>query len=218
MKLARSDVLALGAAAAVGALAWFLYPALPERMPTHWSAAGEIDGYMRKPFAVLAMIALPLAGYAISGLFKTVLPRISPAGFEMDRFQNVTDIITLALTLMLGGVAALMLLAASGSDVPAVTVMKLLIGALFVVIGNYLGKVRRNFFVGIRTPWTLTSDEVWARTHRVGGWLFVLAGIAIIASAGSSRLMLPLVLLFSVGTAAVISVAYSYLVYRQLHR
>jgi uncharacterized membrane protein len=130
----------------------------------------------------------------------------------------VTDIISLALTLMLGGVAAVMLLAASGSDVPALTVMKLLIGGLFVVIGNYLGKVRRNFFVGIRTPWTLTSDEVWARTHRVGGWLFVLAGIAIIASAGSTRLVLPLVLLASVGTAALISVAYSYLVYRQLHR
>ena len=101
---------------------------------------------------------------------------------------------------------------------PALTVMKLLVGGLFVVIGNYLGKVRRNFFVGIRTPWTLTSDEVWARTHRVGGWLFVLAGIAIIASAGSSRLVLPLVLLASVGTAALISVAYSYLVYRRLHR
>ena len=101
---------------------------------------------------------------------------------------------------------------------PVVTVITLLVGGLFVVVGNYLGKVRRNFFVGIRTPWTLASDEVWARTHRVGGWLFVLAGIAIVASAGGSRQLLPVVLLASVGTAALISVAYSYVVYRKLHR
>ncbi|HEY3516205.1 MAG TPA: SdpI family protein [Gammaproteobacteria bacterium] len=218
MKLKWSDLLSLGAVGAVGALAWYLYPTFPERVPTHWNLAGEIDGYMRKPLAVLAMIALPLAGYAVGLLFNKVLPRISPAGFEMDRFENVTDIITLSLTLMLAGVAAVVLLAASGRDVPVITVVTLLTGGLLVVIGNYLGKVRRNFFVGIRTPWTLASDEVWARTHRVGGWLFVLAGIAIIASAGRSRLVLPLVLLSSVGTAALIAVAYSYLVYRQLHR
>jgi uncharacterized membrane protein len=218
MKLKWSDLLALGAVAAVGALAWYLYPVFPEHMPTHWNAAGEIDGSMRKPFAVVTMIALPLAGYAICVLFNKVLPRISPAGFAMDRFQNVTDIITLALTLMLAGVSAVVLLSASGRDAPVITVMQLLIGGLFVVIGNYLGKVRRNFFVGIRTPWTLASDEVWARTHRVGGWLFVLAGIAIIASAGSSRPLLPVVLLASVGSAALISVAYSYFVYRKLHR
>ena len=217
MRLKPSDVLCLGAVAAVGALAWYLYPAIPERMPTHWSASGEVDGYMRKPFAVLVMIALPLGGYAMHAAFK-VLPRVSPAGFEMDRFQRATDIITLAVTLMLAGVAAVVLLSASGSDVPVVTVITLLVGGLFVVVGNYLGKVRRNFFVGIRTPWTLASDEVWARTHRVGGWLFVLAGIAIVASAGGSRQLLPVVLLASVGTAALISVVYSYVVYRKLHR
>jgi uncharacterized membrane protein len=217
MKVKPSDVLCLGAVAAVGALAWYLYPAIPERMPTHWNAFGENDGYMRKPFAVLVMIALPLLGYAMHAVFK-VLPWVSPTGFEMDRFQRATDIITLAVVLMLAGVAAVVLLSASGSDVPVVTVITLLVGGLFVVVGNYLGKVRRNFFVGIRTPWTLASDEVWARTHRVGGWLFVLAGIAIIASAGGSRQLLPVVLLAAVGTAALISVVYSYVVYRKLHR
>jgi uncharacterized membrane protein len=214
MRLKPSDVLCLGAVAAVGALAWYLYGAIPERMPTHWNAAGEVDGYMRKPLGVMTLMALPLVSYAILKL----LPRISPAGFEMDRFQNVTDVINLALTLMLAGTGAVVLLAASGSDVPVITVVTLLVGGLFVVIGNYMGKVRRNFFIGIRTPWTLASDEVWARTHRVGGWLFVLAGIAIIASAGGSPRLLPVVLLASLGSAALISGAYSYLVYRKLPR
>lgn len=214
MKVKLNDVLCLGAIAAVAVLAWALYAEIPERMPTHWNVAGEVDGYMRKPFGVSMILVLPLAIY---GLFK-LLPRISPVGFEMDRFQNVTDVLNLAVTLMLCGVAVVVLLAASGTDVPVITVVTLLAGGLFVVLGNYMGKVRRNFFVGIRTPWTLASDEVWARTHRVGGWLFVLAGIAIIASAGGSRRLLPVVLLASVGSAAVISVAYSYLVYRKLHR
>ena len=100
----------------------------------------------------------------------------------------------------------------------AITVITLLVGGLFIIVGNYLGKVRRNFFIGIRTPWTLASDEVWARTHRVGGWLFVMAGIAIISSAGSPPTLLPIVLLVPICSAAVISVAYSYFVYRKLHR
>jgi uncharacterized membrane protein len=214
MKLKLTDVLCLGAVAAVGALAWYLYPTIPERMPTHWNAAGEVDGYMRKPLAILTSIAIPLVTYAVLKL----LPRISPVGFKMDHFQHVTDVINLAITLMLAGVAAVVLLAASGDDLPVITVVTLLTGGLFVVVGNCLGKVRKNFFVGIRTPWTLASDEVWARTHRVGGWLFVLAGIAIVASAGSARPLLPVVLLASVGSAALISVVYSYLVYRNLHR
>jgi uncharacterized membrane protein len=213
VKLKITDVLCLGAVVAVGVLAWYLYGAIPERMPTHWNAAGEVDGYMRKPVGVLTILLLPLVSYAI----LKVVPRISPRGFEMDRFQNVTDVINLAVTLMLAGIAAVVLLAASGSGVPVITVITLLVGGLLVVVGNYLGKVRRNFFVGIRTPWTLASDEVWARTHRVGGWLFVLAGVAIIASAGTPRL-LPIVLVGSVVSSALISVAYSYLVYRKLHR
>jgi uncharacterized membrane protein len=214
MKLRATDVLCLSAVAAVAVLAWYLYPAIPARAPTHWNAAGEVDGYMRKSLAIAASIALPLVTYSVLKL----LPRISPVGFKMDQFQHVFDVINLAITLMLSGVAGVALLAASGSDVPVITVVTLLLGGLFVVVGNYFGKVRKNFFVGIRTPWTLASDEVWARTHRVGGWLFVLAGVAIIASAWSSPPVLPFVLLASVGTASLISVAYSYLVYRKLHR
>jgi uncharacterized membrane protein len=217
MKLNIGDAVCLGAVAAVGALAWNLYPAVPDRMPTHWNAVGDVDGFMHKPIAVLSVIALPLGGYATHVIFK-LLPRISPAGFEMDRFTGVTDIITLALTLMLAGVAAAVLLSASGRDVSVITIITLLVGGLFIIVGNYLGKVSKNFFIGIRTPWTLASDGVWARTHRVGGWLFVMAGIAIISSAGGPAPVLPIVLLVPICSAAVISVAYSYFVYRKLHR
>lgn len=87
------------------------------------------------------------------------------------------------------------------------------VGVLLVVMGSFLGKVTKNFFVGIRTPWTLASDEVWLRTHRLGGKLLVLAGVATLISGllGGG----PIPLLVAVLIAAVVPVAYSYFIYRQ---
>ena len=88
------------------------------------------------------------------------------------------------------------------------------VGLLLVVLGNFMGKLTKNFFVGIRTPWTLASDEVWLRTHRLGGKLFVLAGaglfVAGLSGAGHVAILLAVVV------AAGIPVAYSYVVYRKL--
>ena len=87
-------------------------------------------------------------------------------------------------------------------------------GLLFVIIGNYLGKVRKNFFIGIRTPWTLASDEVWNRTHRIGGKLFILSGVVIWIGA-----LLGLPLTWTVGVAVglvFIPVVYSYFLYRRV--
>jgi uncharacterized membrane protein len=88
------------------------------------------------------------------------------------------------------------------------------IGLLLAVVGNFLGKVTRNFFVGIRTPWTLASEEVWMRTHRLGGRLFVLAGLAMfaLALAGGG----PIAMIVVVGAAALVSVVASYFIYRRI--
>ena len=85
---------------------------------------------------------------------------------------------------------------------------------LFVVLGNVLGKVTKNFFVGIRTPWTLASDEVWLRTHRLGGRVFVLAGLAVVLSGLAGGGVAPL--LVAVFTAAFVPIVYSYIIYRRL--
>ncbi|MEL7298668.1 MAG: SdpI family protein, partial [Pseudomonadota bacterium] len=88
------------------------------------------------------------------------------------------------------------------------------VGLLFVVLGNYMGKLRKNFFIGIRTPWTLASDEVWARTHRLGGYLFVAAGIGLMLSAfiGMNAWLITTLAL----GAGLIPVAYSFLLYRKI--
>lgn len=213
MKMKSTDVLCIAAISAVGVLAAVLYGSLPEAMPAHWDAHGTVNGYVPKTMGVAVAVGLPLAIFVV---FKA-LPALSPRGFRMGSFQPVTDIITLAITATIAGIDVAVLLAASGRNVPIPVVAQLLVGVLFIVLGNYLGKVRRNFFIGIRTPWTLASEEVWARTHRFGGPVFVIAGLALVALAWAPAAGLPVMLLGVIGGAVLAVVAYSYVVYRRLH-
>jgi immunity protein, SdpI family len=212
VRLRLSDFLSIAAILAVCALGLSLYPSLPARIPIHWNLDGAADAFGAKSWAVAMHVAVPVGVY----LLLKLLPHISPQGFRMKSFEGTMDILVLAVTLALAAMSGVALLSAAGEPVVMATLRPLILGGLFVVIGNYLGKVRKNFFVGIRTPWTLASDEVWARTHRVGGWLFVLAGIAVIATVFVPERFV-FVLLLSIGAAALISVAYSFVVYRKLH-
>jgi uncharacterized membrane protein len=111
-------------------------------------------------------------------------------------------------------VAILVLLEAKGINVYINRVIFAALGALFIVMGNYFGKIRKNFFLGIRTPWTLASDEVWARTHRLAGRLFVLLGIFMLAGI---LVTLPSWLWVGmIGVIVLVPVVYSYLAYRRL--
>jgi uncharacterized membrane protein len=216
VKIKWTDVLSVAAIVAVAALAIVLYDSLPDPMPARWDTAGVVKGYLPKTAGIAVYVAVPIVLFL---LFK-VFPAISPRGFRMASFQPVTDIIALAATVVVAGVDAAALLAASGRHVPLLVVAQLLMGGLFIVLGNYSGKVRRNYFIGIRTPWTLASEEVWARTHRFGGWVFVIAGIALVALAWApleGPAAFPLTLLGVIGVAAVVVVVYSYVVYRELY-
>lgn len=212
MRYKLCDTLSIAAILALGALAVYLYPDIPDPMPTHRDLNGAIDGVSTKAWGMTLSLMLPLLLFLVLKL----LPLISPQGFRMEKFQNVMDILVLTITLAVSGMSAMALIAATGSGVPVGTWRALILGSTFLVVGNFLGKIRRNFFVGIRTPWTLASEEVWARTHRVGAWLFMLAGLAIVFLAGDPEKFL-VVLLAAVGAAAIISVAYSFLLYWKLH-
>jgi len=201
-----TDILSLTAIASLVALAAFVY----------WNGHGVANGQMLKPTKVGVLVVLPILTFV---LFKA-LPAISPRRARMAGFQHVTNVLTLALTLLLVGIGAAVLLAMNGRDVPVPFVFLVLIGGFFVVLGNYLGKVRRNYFVGIRTPWTLASDEVWARSHRFGGWVFMIAGFVLITlawRAARAPFFMIASLLAVLVTASVVTVVHSYVVYRRLH-
>jgi len=187
-----------------------VYPDLPDPMPSHWNLHGQVDGWMPKFWGAF-LIPLVMAALWIVLL---VLPRISPRGFEMDSFARAWGFLRVAILAMLFLVGLLVLRAAKTHEPLSKRALLTALGVLFMLIGNVLGKVTRNFFVGIRTPWTLANEEVWYRTHRLAGKLFVAAGLLVAATSLAG--VGPWTILVSVGLATLVPVVYSYVIYRKL--
>ena len=195
--------------AAVVVAAW-LYPSIPEQVPSHWNAHGEVDAYLPKPWGV---VILPLAAILVFIVMR-LIPVISPKGYRTEPFANVLHIFQVAMVGFMSLVAILVLLEASGVNVHLDKFIFGALGLLFIVLGNYFGNIRKNFFLGIRTPWTLASDEVWARTHRIGGRLFVLQGLIMLA--GMFVIIPPVAFLVMVALIVLVPVGYSYVAYRKI--
>lgn len=172
MKLA---VVALFIAAV--ALSAAVYSRLPASVPIHWNAAGEVDDYAPKAIGAFLLPAIMLA---LAGVYAA-LPAISPSGFDIEGRSRAYRAILLILLVFMLAIHVFALLSAMNMARSTTAVIPLLVGALLVALGNYLPKVPRNFFIGIRTPWTLADEDVWFRTHRLGGVLFVVSGVLLMA-------------------------------------
>ncbi len=146
---------------------------LPDRIPTHWNLRGEVNGWSDKPFGILV---LPV-GSLLFLFFVLAGEWLSPVNFKVSAFRsafNYMMVICAALTLFLHT-----LVIASALQ-PQRSFARWMIGGLFLFfawLGNMLGKTRRNFWIGIRTPWTLASDTVWIATHRLGARVFMAVGM-----------------------------------------
>src|SRR5699024_8509223 len=160
MKFARSlTVSAVFFLIAVGVAVW-LYPHLPLEAPSRWNIHGEVDGYLPR-FWMAAMSPLVILGLAI---LMVILPLISPRKFAVKPFARGSTALMLVIQGFMLVVGVVTLAAGAAYAVPVPLIILLAVGALFMVRGNYMGKLRKNFFIGIRTPWTLASDAVWERT------------------------------------------------------
>jgi uncharacterized membrane protein len=190
------------------------YASLPAdaQVPIHWGPDGQPDGYAGK---AIGLFLLPAIAAAVAAVFW-VLPRIEPRRANLERSGKAYAATWIGVMLLLGGLHLLAISVAMGADLDLTRIVLMGTGALFIVIGNYLPKVRSNFLMGIRTPWTLTSDRSWARTHRLGGRLFVLEGLILVV-AGLLGIGGPVqVGLIIAGVAIIVGVAfvYSYIVWR----
>lgn len=188
------------------------YPHLPARVPIHWNLAGEANRWSGPLFAVLFAPAMALAVW----LLLLVLPAIDPRRENYAAFIGFYRTLRLGIVMIFAAVQALTLSAGLGRPEGRPDAVLLVVAALFVFIGNSLGRVRHNYFVGVRTPWTLANEEVWRRTHRFAGPLFVAAGLV-----GAVGLLLSAPwqlapLLIGVAGVAVATVVYSYLAYRRV--
>ena len=202
-------LVAVGLVGAVIVGSALVYGKLPDRVPTHWNIRGQVDGH--GPRAVAAA-AIPVTLIGLLGLFA-VLPRISPTQFTMDNFRATYGRIVVIALAMLAFVQAMALLAALGYrfDMTRVLVAGMLLG--LAMLGNLLGKVRRNFFVGVRVPWTLASERVWNETHRLAAWVIGGGGLlgAAVALAGY-----PLIGLGLLAPMIAVPIGFSLYRYKQL--
>ncbi len=199
--------------AAALVLSVVLYPNLPDRIPTHWNMHGEVDGFGAKSWAAFLGPVL-MAGMVIVFRF---LPWLSPRRFEVADTGRPTYLyIMVVIVLLIGYVHTVSLAAAMGwaGDVGRPMVAGIFL--FFALLGNVLGKVPRNFYVGIRTPWTLASERVWHATHRLAARILVIAGaVGFVLVILTGWFVVSFVLLIA---ALFIPVAYSLVYYKQLQR
>lgn len=188
-----------------------LYPHLPEQVATHWGWSGQPDGYSSKSALFLAGPG-PLAGIM---LLTALLPWLSPQRFAIESFASTYRQIMGNISIMIAYFDAVILWFATGHPID---VGRAILGGVclfMAVIGNLLGKVRRNFYVGIRTPWTLASERVWNATHRLGAKWLVATGLVGLALSVAGLRVLPIIVLL---VGALVPVVYSLVYYKQLER
>jgi len=187
------------------------YPGLPSEIPTHWDMSGNIDDYSPK-WAILLLAALPVAIY----LMMVFLPRIDPKKKSYDLHKRAYEIAKVFITLIMSVLVWISILVSKGVDLDVGLIVSLMVGVLFITLGNYMGQIRHNYFFGIRTPWTLANETVWKRTHRVGGYCFMGMGIFMIIANilrdhMPSWIMVPIIIL-----GAGIPIVYSYFEYKRI--
>ncbi len=188
----------------------WLYPQLPADVPTHWDLHNHVNGVTSRFWAA----AFPALGVLAVAVLAVVLPAVSPRQFAIRRFEGAWGVLMLVMQgfLLVAGLG--ILLPGAGYAVSMPTIVMLATGVLYLLLGNYMGKLRRNFFIGIRTPWTLASDAVWERTHRFGGRLFMLGGLATVLIALVDPA--PWLLLAVLVAVWLIAAAYSYFIHLRL--
>jgi uncharacterized membrane protein len=209
----KQHVVAFLILAAIAVSTAIVFPSLPDRVPTHFGVSGTPDGFLSRGNYALFIIA----GTALLGLVLTFLPLIDPF---WKRIQPKYGLLLLIRDLALAFFLFIHLLSldAASTGVLNVRLLGVGLGLLFVVLGNYLPKIPRNWFFGIRVPWTLASEEVWRRTHRLGGWLFFIGGcVSIILSAIGLRTEIALAVPMT-PVLIVVAFIYPYMLFRKLER
>lgn len=188
-----------------------VYSHLPARMVVHWNARGQPDGYGSRAFGAFGLPVLTVLVW----LVLRAVPRIDPRGRNIEKFRGSFEWIVTAVVLLLMLIHVTVLGAALGWPISVGRIAPLAAGLMLVGLGNLMPRMRSNFFIGIRTPWTLSSDRVWTRTHRVGGYAMVLAGLLVIAMAFVQSSRFVYVIVGAVFGSALFSVVYSYFAWRQ---
>lgn len=148
------------------------YPFLPNKVPVHWGLNGDVDRYGSK-MEQLIMSGIPL----LLVLFFNLIPSIDPRKESFKLHTKAYSIVNLLVIIFISGLNLLAIISALGYNMHFSIILPILLGILFIGMGNYMSQIRPNYFFGFRTPWALASEQVWKKTHRFGGLVFCITGI-----------------------------------------
>ncbi|MGI6567482.1 MAG: DUF1648 domain-containing protein [Firmicutes bacterium] len=151
----------------------YFYPKLPERVPSHWNIHGEVDGYSSRFFGAFGLPLFALGLY----ILMLWMPSLDPKKTNYPRFSGAYDIIRWATIGIMALTHGMVLMAGMGIKIDAGKVIQPAVSLMLILIGNQMGRFKHNYFVGIKTPWTLANEEVWRKTHRMAGPIWVVGGL-----------------------------------------
>lgn len=183
-----------------------LWNQLPEQIPTHWNAAGEIDGWSSKSFAIFGLSGILLAAQWLCALGTAADPK------KENHPQKILKLVLWVIPVLSVLLYTITYAVALGQEVRMEVVMPVFIGVLFAIIGNYLPKCKQNYTIGIKIPWTLNSEENWNRTHRFAGRLWLVSGVVIMLTGFFGGFWIFLIVALLMVFAPLI---YSYLLHRK---
>jgi uncharacterized membrane protein len=190
----------------------FVYRYLPERIPMHWGISGEIDRWgSRTGVWLFPAIIIFLA------LIIQLAPKIDPRKENYKKFDKIYHILCYTIVLVFTVIyLATLVLAFAPDSFRIEMIIKLVFGILFIMLGNFMPKIKHNYFIGMRMPWTLDDEEVWNKTHRMAGWFWFLGGAAIIAGAFIHGILGAVLFFVIIALMVIVPAIYSYLVSRKI--
>lgn len=185
-----------------------VYPDLPDQIAIHWNTAGEADNFAHKAIAVWG---LPLLMATIH-LFTILMTNNDPK--KENTAKAFKQLIIWLIPIMTLIIVPLTLFKALGYDIRIETIAPILVGLIIIICGNYMPKTKQNFTVGIKLPWTLTSEENWNKTHRLAGYLWIIGGLGIILT-GFINFSPVVIMIILIVMIIIIPTVYSFVLYKK---
>mgnify|MGYP001309430334 FL=1 len=191
----------------------YFYPQLPDKIPTHWNFKGEIDGYSGK---LTGAFLMPVMNIIMYGLF-IFMPVLDPKKENYKLFESTYIYFRYLFHIFFLGMHGLIIAAALGYNVDTGRLVTLAVSLLLMLMGNVMGRLKHNYFVGIKTPWTLANEEVWRKTHRLGAVIWTGGGLAgVIISL--LRLSMGWAFIAIIAVMTFIPIVYSYVLFNRLEK
>lgn len=189
----------------------YVWNQLPTEVPLHWNIKGEVDRYGDKSELVLIPLLLPLLIYVI----LLVVPHIDPKK-QIQKMGKKYDSLKLVITTFMSVLAMFFIYTAKNQSIANPNYILLLTGVLFIIFGNYFKTIKANYFIGIRTPWTLENESVWKETHKLGGKIWFAGGLLIILSSLIFNEKINIIIyMSSIAIMVLVPVIYSYILFKK---